>query len=64
MAHQHSLDAFDGPLDPLVQCRQDIDRIDAVLEALMRERTRVVRLFERLVDETRASGDRSTGPRP
>jgi chorismate mutase len=105
MAHQHSLDAFDGPLDPLAQCRQDIDRIDAVLVALLRERTRVAldagrikdagghalvaptreaavlqrvrrlavapleadavaRIFERIIDETRAAEQRSAGLRP
>lgn len=31
----------DETMDPLSQCRQDIDRIDAVLVALLRERTRV-----------------------
>lgn len=29
------------PLDPLAQCRRDIDRIDAVLVALLGERTRL-----------------------
>jgi chorismate mutase len=105
MVHQHSLDAFDGTLDPLTQCRLDIDRIDAVLVALLRERTRVAldagrikdagghaliaptreaavlqrvrrlalapleadavaRIFERIIDETRAAEERSSGRRP
>lgn len=83
-------------MDPLAQCRQDIDRVDAVLVALLRERARlavdagriksasgqplvvpgreaailervrqlaaapldgdaVTRIFERIIDETRAA---------
>jgi len=104
MVREHSLDALDGPIDPLAQCRQDIDRIDAVLVALLRERTRVAltagrikdagghavvvpareaavlqrvrrlaaapldadaaaRIFERIIDETRAAEERSSGHR-
>lgn len=38
--HQTSDDS-DPPQDPLARCRQDIDRVDAVLVALLRERTRL-----------------------
>lgn len=94
-----------GSVDPLLQCRQDIDRVDAVLVALLRERTRlavdagrikatagdpllasgreaavidrvrqlasapldgeaVARIFQRIIDETRAAEEQWATPAP
>jgi hypothetical protein len=41
--------------DPLSRCREDLERLDAVLEALKSERTRLARVFERIIDETGGS---------
>lgn len=41
MAQQHSNHERQTAVDPLGQCRQDIDRIDRVLAALLGERARL-----------------------
>lgn len=48
--------AGDGPVDPLTQCRHDIDRVDAVLAALLDERSRLMRMFEEISRETHGAG--------
>lgn len=40
MATEHQVEMA-GTVDALVQCRDDIDRVDAVLVALLRERARL-----------------------
>jgi chorismate mutase len=41
MAHPELHDRRSASMDPLGQCRQDIDRVDRVLAALLRERARL-----------------------
>lgn len=48
--------AGDAPVDPLTQCRHDIARVDAVVAALLDERSRLMRKFDEIIHATRGAG--------
>ena len=60
MSRVHVTQDPDAPADVLSRCREDIARLDAVLDALHSERTRLARLFEQIAG-TPAVEPRSPG---
>ena len=65
MSRVHVMQDPDAPADALSRCREDIARLDAVLDALLSERSRLARLFEQIggtpAAEPRAPGEPYAG---